>query len=39
MGRPLPALRVVQLLPDSRHIEVTPAMEAGIADRVWGIDN
>ena len=35
VGRVLPALRLVQLLPDSQTLRVTPAMEAGITDRVW----
>jgi hypothetical protein len=35
VGRVLPALRLLQLLPDHKTLRVTPAMEAGITDRVW----
>jgi hypothetical protein len=28
-------LHVLQLLPDSQTLRVTPAMEAGITDHVW----
>ncbi len=35
LGRLLPALRLLQLLPDSPHVARHAAMEAGIADRVW----
>ena len=36
LGGLLPALRLLQLLPDpSKTLRVTPAMEAGITHHVW----
>ena len=37
VGRILPALRLLQLLPIHRSLRVTPAMEAGITDHIWEI--
>jgi hypothetical protein len=35
VGGVLPAFRLLQFLPDSSVIAVTPAMEAMITDHVW----
>ena len=37
MGCILPALRRLQLLPDSPELRITEAMEAGITDHVWDL--
>jgi hypothetical protein len=35
---PLYAARALQLLPRASELHVTPAMEAGITDHVWSIE-
>jgi hypothetical protein len=36
-GRLRFALRVLQFLPDTQSLRVTPAMEAGITGHIWSL--
>jgi len=38
LGRVVPALWLVQFLPEAPYVALTPAMEAGITDHVWELN-